>query len=316
MYHRIADSDLDPWRLCVSPSHFDEQLEALNQRGLLTTLDEVAFGTLPSRPAVVLTLDDGYADTLTDARPVLDRHQAPIVIYVTTAGLPGDMACWWDVLAELLLRPGRLPSRLAPDFAPSALEHLAEQAVEYRAADAERHARWSASEAPPTARHALYLGLWRWLVVANWPQQLHRMEALRQWAGRAGTPEARLLDGDEVLALHADPLVTIGAHTDHHLALPALDPEDRRVEIIGNLRWLERLTGGPIAHFAYPYGRYDRAVVDTVRGAGFVTSVTTDPTLVHRDADLFSLPRVQVPDLDGDRFSRWLESVFSVPGIA
>ena len=27
MYHRVADADLDPWGLSVSPAHFAEQLD-------------------------------------------------------------------------------------------------------------------------------------------------------------------------------------------------------------------------------------------------------------------------------------------------
>ena len=31
MYHRIAQDDLDPWRLCVSPDNFSAQLELLRR---------------------------------------------------------------------------------------------------------------------------------------------------------------------------------------------------------------------------------------------------------------------------------------------
>ena len=31
MYHRIADPDLDPWSLCVSPENFAQHLETLSQ---------------------------------------------------------------------------------------------------------------------------------------------------------------------------------------------------------------------------------------------------------------------------------------------
>lgn len=31
MYHRVADVDLDPWSLCVTPQHFAEHLEVLQK---------------------------------------------------------------------------------------------------------------------------------------------------------------------------------------------------------------------------------------------------------------------------------------------
>ena len=35
MYHRIAASDFDPWRLSVSPQHFAEHLDIIRQQAII-----------------------------------------------------------------------------------------------------------------------------------------------------------------------------------------------------------------------------------------------------------------------------------------
>jgi len=78
LYHRIADVQPDPWSLCVTPRHFAEQLETLQQYSrpmqLRQLIRALADGYLPRR-SVVITFDDGYADNLHHAKPTLERYE-------------------------------------------------------------------------------------------------------------------------------------------------------------------------------------------------------------------------------------------------
>ncbi len=311
MYHRIAEGDIDPWGLCVSPRNFGAHLEVLADRLLLLTMDDVSSGELPRRRAVVVTVDDGYGDTRTAAAPLFRQYGVPVIVYVMTGGFSGGVACWWDVLAELLLRPRSLPRNLPPELRTPELESLLAAARTLTVDDARRYSRWSAYDAPPTARHTLYMGLWRRLIEAPSFEQPRMIRALGEWVTGDATPEARLLNAEDVAFLHAEPLITIGAHTVRHLALPRLDVDEQRKEMLDSAQELQDVTGSPILHFAYPYGRYDSVVSRTARMAGFVTSVTTDPGLVGGRSDLFVLPRFQVPDIDGERFELWLDSIYT-----
>jgi peptidoglycan/xylan/chitin deacetylase (PgdA/CDA1 family) len=83
MYHYISDppADADIYRvdLSVSPSRFESHLKYLKENGYQAiTLDELLdFLTtgkpLPERP-VILTFDDGYADSYTNAFPLLQKY--------------------------------------------------------------------------------------------------------------------------------------------------------------------------------------------------------------------------------------------------
>jgi peptidoglycan/xylan/chitin deacetylase (PgdA/CDA1 family) len=93
MYHRVAPGASGPLaHLTVPPERFAWQMAKLRERGCVPQRQqEVAAwlagrGTLPPR-AVVVTFDDGYADNVTHAFPVLERHRIPAVTFVVTGKL-------------------------------------------------------------------------------------------------------------------------------------------------------------------------------------------------------------------------------------
>ena len=75
LYHGIAEVGSDPWSLFVTPQHFAEHLEVLRKHARPMRLRRLAqaFGnvSLASR-SVVVTFDDGYANNLHNARPLLE----------------------------------------------------------------------------------------------------------------------------------------------------------------------------------------------------------------------------------------------------
>jgi peptidoglycan/xylan/chitin deacetylase (PgdA/CDA1 family) len=54
------------------------------------------------RPFACFTLDDGYADSLTHALPIMERFGAPFTVYVTTGMVTREIDAWWLGLAALL----------------------------------------------------------------------------------------------------------------------------------------------------------------------------------------------------------------------
>ncbi len=118
MYHRVAEGGTDPFSLCVAPNRFAEHLEVLRKhvepmhlRDFVAKLDNGGI----SRPTAVITFDDGYADNLKIAKPLLERHDVPATVFLTTGYLGGQREFWWDELDRLLLQPGVLPRIAAVD---------------------------------------------------------------------------------------------------------------------------------------------------------------------------------------------------------
>lgn len=68
----------------------------------------------------------------------------------------------------------------------------------------------------------------------------------------------------------------VGGHSIDHIVLHRLPIEEVARQIEGNRRWLEDVSGKPVRGFCYVRGRYNRAVTDVVRRAGFEYARTTE----------------------------------------
>lgn len=100
LYHRVADLPSDPWSLAVTPRRFAEHLEVLCAMARPVPLRTAAEGRAPRR-AVAVTFDDGYADNLYAAKPLLEFWGVPATVFVTTGGLDDGRELWWDELERV-----------------------------------------------------------------------------------------------------------------------------------------------------------------------------------------------------------------------
>jgi peptidoglycan/xylan/chitin deacetylase (PgdA/CDA1 family) len=312
MYHRVAETPSDPWGLCVTPEHFAEQLDVLRTASVPTTLQQLADALDAGAPrdrSVVVTFDDGYADNLHTAKPLLQHQNIPATFCITTGYLGSGRGFWWDELEQLLFRSGRLPPTLSLRLDGTTREWALEQDAEYSEAERHRHRHWRTSEPAPTRRHALYLSLWRLLQPMPESQRREVFAQLTAWAGEP--PATRLLlSPEEVTELAEGDLVEIGSHTVTHPVLSALPVEQQRDEVFRSKSALEGLVGIEVRSFSYPYGMRSEVTAALVREAGYATACSTVERPVTQESDRLSLPRVQVQNWSGEdfraRLSRWL----------
>ncbi|AKN75158.1 polysaccharide deacetylase [Streptomyces sp. PBH53] len=99
MYHSVGDCSDDPYRVTVSPDRLERQLRWLRRRGLRgVSVAELlaARARGAGRDLVGLTFDDGYADFLGNALPVLARWECTATLFVLPGRLGG--ANDWDPL--------------------------------------------------------------------------------------------------------------------------------------------------------------------------------------------------------------------------
>lgn len=94
-YHSVTDPSDDPYGITVSARRLDEQLSWLRSRrlrgvGVAELLRAEAAGR---RGLVGLTFDDGYADFLDEALPVLRKHGCTATVFVLP-GRPGGVNEW------------------------------------------------------------------------------------------------------------------------------------------------------------------------------------------------------------------------------
>ncbi len=318
LYHRIAEVDVDPWELAVRPDHFREHLDVLKKRARPLSLPELILamerGRVPRR-GVVITFDDGYADNLQNAKPLLEVEGVPATAFIAAGPMETGESFWWDQLAGILLTPGELPETLRFEIDERVHEWTLAGSTGYGADDARHDRRWRPWRPDrPTLRHDLYVRLFQLLLPLRERARDAAMAELRRWAGRedlAKLGSARPLSPQEVVELARDQLVEIGAHTVTHSHLASLSDDEKTDEICESRKMLEEIVGRPVSSFAYPYGRsgdYDAKSVEIVRRAGFTAACANVPAFVTGRSNAFELPRFHVSDCDGSALERRLDS--------
>ena len=113
------------------------------------------------------------------------------------------------------------------------------------------------------------------------------------WDEKIGIPQTQLMDEGEIRQWVAGGQ-EIGSHTHSHANLLETDEAGCVEEMVLGKSGLEAVTGGPVAHFCYPFGHFNAGHVETARMLGFVTATTTQRSRCHEGMDLLRLPRVPV----------------------
>ena len=303
MYHRIANEPIDPWRLAVSPVHFEEQLHVLRRTRYPLSLSDFvqrfSVGTLPQH-AVAVTFDDGYFDNLEVGKPLLEAADFPATIFLATGYLDHSEQIWSDELARLILmgtasRPLEMVVQGKSIYLElSSKPRMREHGSIYGSRANKR--RRSLMELWDILRHIKESE--RQLIIA----QLRSTIDVRDY----GVKEGRALTSDEVIELAKCGLITFGAHTVTHPVLPALSASDCCREIEQGIEDCETILGRKIESFAYPYGKFDDRSRAVVKAFGLKCACATREEPVLPTSDAFCLPRIHVTNINGDAFEHAL----------
>lgn len=319
LYHRIVDIDSDPQLLCVSPRFFEEHLEIINRdyRPInLQDLGESLRGAHGLRRSVVITFDDGYAENLYQAKPLLERYGVPATFFLTTGYIGQRREFWWDDLERLLLGPSQLPRDLRIMVNGHVYRWDLGDSATWTGDMAPAHLEWDVTcPEISTPRHEAYRALHGLLKPLDSKERSSVLADLAKTAGvtSEGRPTHRVLGTEEVQQLSNGGLAEIGAHTVTHPQLSALSAKEQSWEIRECRRSLENLTNRPVVSFSYPFGSqgdFDNVATDLIREAGFRQACAAVPGVVTHKSDLFKLPRFIVRNWDGDEFTRRIRSVF------
>lgn len=292
MYHRVATPSTDVHELCVSPQHFAAQVAHLASREQTIPLSDVRSRSRRRRVAV--TFDDGYADNVLAALPVLESRSLPATFFVTTGLVGTTNRRWWDELEHLVVHGephGRhLELRIDGDFL----------LVDAGSAAARERAHWAIYHRLRPLRSELIEGV------------LNQLRA--QISASTESIAARFMSADELRRASASPVATIGAHGVTHQLLSSLTLEEQHEEIVAGRELLQTITRGDVATFAYPFGgpeTFDERTVELVEQAGFELACAGWPGLVRPGVDRFRLPRLVVKNWDATTFAAKLEEWFA-----
>ncbi len=99
LYHRVAECKNDPNQLCVDPENFRAQIKFLKDDYNVIPLVKLAEDIKKKKVqnnSVVITFDDGYADNLHNALPILEELQVPATMFLTAGYIGQNKPFYWD----------------------------------------------------------------------------------------------------------------------------------------------------------------------------------------------------------------------------
>lgn len=271
IYHRVNRETDEIFPSIPDARRFDEQMSwigsVLRILPLGEAIDMLRAGRLPSR-AGAITFDDGYADNVEIALPILKRHGLHATFFVASGFLDGGRM-WNDTIIEAVRR------------APGNMLDLSGLGLGRLPISSPRERRSSIDA---------LIGETKYL------PQISREERVCAIASRASDalPTDLMMRSDQVRELHAAGM-EVGAHTMTHPILARLASHEAATEIAGGREALESLLGTRVTLFAYPNGKpgvdYGIEHVNIVRGLGFSAALSTRAAPADAASDRHELPR-------------------------
>jgi peptidoglycan/xylan/chitin deacetylase (PgdA/CDA1 family) len=267
--------------LTVTPYFLDDVITLMKRMGYAfvdmdEAIERIAKPSSDARFATI-TADDAYRDNLTDALPVLEKHSAPITVYVAPGLVESAVDVWWELLEEIVAKAAavRLPV----------------------------HGRSISFDcSAPAAKRDSFVRVMRHL--SEDISEHDQRDIVRRMAEDAGIDAAfagrsNVMDWSEIRRMALHPLVTIGAHTIHHYSLKRLLEDEALSEMAEAAVRIADAIGKKPRHMAFPYG-FPSAVgereVRLAEQAGFASAVTTRHGLIRPEhaRHLRALPRISL----------------------
>lgn len=317
MYHRVVELESDPWSIAVSPTRFAEHLELIRKyakpRPLAQVVAALQHGESCDGGALIVTFDDGYADNLHTAAPLLEHYETPATMFLTTGCIGAPREFWWDQLERVCLEPATLPAELRLIAAGRPCDWSLGQARHYTKDERRGDHEWAtARRGAPSRRLEFYRAVHRVLQPLEETERNAALDVLSRWADVpiSARESHRCLSQQEVKALAAQELFEPGSHTVTHPALSTLSGASQRLELRQSKLELEQLLERPVTSLAYPYGSFAEETIQLAKEAGFSSACSTRSGALNEEADLLCLPRIKVGNWRGEQMEEFLAGWF------
>lgn len=298
LYHRVApQTGRDHNQLITRTDHFAAHLAWINRYCRPLHPDEfLSHFQRPrrtkvsldgGRPRVLITFDDGYADNVQHALPLLRAHRLHAIVFAAGGLIDSGEAYWWDTLERVVFDGTPPPAgwSLPGDcVVPATLDCATAYATLH-------------GQLKPLSHEARRMALY----------DLARQAGLSSET----TADARPMTWAELQAWHAAGM-TVGGHTRTHPQLSALTNEELSAEIADDKRDLEQRLDEPIETFAYPYGTgadFDRRCEQAAQAAGYRCAFANRAGNARWAPTPYAIPRCLVRDWTSaelaDHFATW-----------
>ena len=271
IYHRVFDEPDYMHQGEVDRKEFSWQMQLLARYFNVITLSEAIKaqneGRLPSR-AVAVTFDDGYADNLYNALPILKANNLTATFFIASGFLDGGRM-WNDSIVEAVRN------------AKSASIDLTELGFGICDISANPQKEQLARKLVGRAKYKT-------------PAERETYISIVQAATGSELPNNLMLTTKELQEMHQAGM-EIGGHTISHPILKTLSDAEALAEIADNKVVLEEKLGISLKVFAYPNGKpgidYLPQHVDIIKNLGYQGAVSTVWGVNSANTDRWQLGR-------------------------
>jgi len=234
MYHRTSNEARNELQhLTVDLANFEQQLCYFKKNYQILRLSD-DWSSL-KKTGIVITFDDGYADNLLNALPLLEKYQIPATIFVTTLNVNSKKEFWWDRFVFDY-------SHCEPSFyLPDVKEKVSKNTHTY-------------------ADISHFLGKLSNEKKEIWLLEFENLNKIPFFDNE----NFRSLSNEELKYISEHPLIDIGIHTHNHYSFGNLSYQEQKEELSFSIGKLNELITKSIQYLALPHGSYNDKTLKVV----------------------------------------------------
>jgi peptidoglycan/xylan/chitin deacetylase (PgdA/CDA1 family) len=237
----------------VSPGYLRKSLNELMKTHDFISLDDLYVlsqtKSLPKKPFIIMTFDDGYLDNYEYALPIFDELHIPFTVYITNSFPDRTAFLWWYVLEDIIQNNKNIVLSDGNQFNCGTKQEKEDTFLSCRQ-----------------------------LILAFDQEKL--MEKFKLLFNNyyiydyTSYNDNLCLSWEMIQEMSNNRYCTIAAHTVNHKALNRLSDVRLNYEILTGKKELEERIGKPVKHFSYPFGTPNEIgshEVEFIKTCGFDT---------------------------------------------
>jgi len=237
----------------ISRNYFEKQVAYFAKHFNPISLDQFyAKDYDKNKLNVCLTFDDGYRNNLKYAIPILEKYKVPATFFVTAIRKLKSDILWADYIdlasanysASITIANEQFEKRNAKEY------YSTTNGVSLKAKGLTTNYQWkqeSMSQLPDAfKKQTQFADYWE------------------------------LLSDDEIAQIDRHDLFSVGAHGTVHDSLANIDFEAAQKDILDSKEYLESIVQREVTAMAYPFGHYNKDIVDYCNSIGLKQQLLMD----------------------------------------
>ncbi len=255
-YHRVTTRPKDffhrQWGMFVERRSFERQMDYLLAHYNLISLEDLLAAVRAEAPlpenSVMITFDDGYRDNYLHAFPVLKEKKIPAVLFAASGFIDRQYVPWADRY-YMVLRASSLETM------QNAMNHAYGKRGGRQAVTNER-------------LFAAFMAL----VAQDRHELLMELEKKCRISARAY--DGLICSWQELRQMNQNG-ISVEAHTHSHPRLPMLSRDEIKTQLTFSKQRIETQLQKNVTALAFPEGRFDEKVLETLPGSGYSVAFST-----------------------------------------